>query len=462
MSVFPIGLPFLSDPSRIRGVSSVAAFGKGPVVYVCDREMRAESNRGLFFAAELANDRKVPLVVAAVSDTSWSYGNYRHLASEAGAFSDMGARLNEREVPIFPFFGDRAGELSETFVRENGPAALVFDFSPLAEQLDLRKRLVGASGAPAFEVDSRCAVPARAVSDKAEIGARTLRPKFWKAFVPVTAGEVRRFEEFPDIETPYSGPLPESVGAAFENAECDRSVAPVEGFVSGEAEARRLLADFVSRRLPGYAEKRNDPNSRASSGLSPYFRNGNLSPEETVFAVRNSAASDEDEESFLEEYLVRRELSENYCLRNPRYAELAGAPGWALETLSKHVSDKREFLYVEKDFESASTHDDLWNACQRELLKSGKIASYLRMYWAKKILEWCATPAEAHRIALKLNDRYAIDGRSPNGYVGVLWAIAGLHDRPWFEREVYGSVRYMNRSGCERKFDVSAYVAKWR
>lgn len=461
MSVFPIGRPFLSDPSRIRGVSSSGVFGNGPVVYVCDREMRAESNRGLFFAGELANDRKAPLVVAGVSDTSWSFGNFRHLVSEAGSLSDMEASLKERGVPLFPFFGDRAVERAESFVRETGPAALVFDFSPLAPQLYLRKRLAAAAGVPAFEVDARCAVPARTVSDKAEIGARTLRPKFWRAFAPVTAEDVRRFESFPDVEVPYAGPTPESVADTLANAECDRSVAPVEGFVSGEDEARRLLSEFVSRRLPGYAEKRNDPNSGASSGLSPYFRNGNLSPEETVFAVRNSAASQEDQESFLEECLIRRELSENYCLHNPRYAEFAGAPAWALDTLEKHASDRREFLYSEAEFESASTHDDLWNACQRELLKTGKIASYLRMYWAKKILEWSASPTEAHRIALRLNDRYAIDGRSPNGYVGVLWAVAGLHDRPWFERDVYGIVRYMNRSGCERKFDVPAYVAKW-
>lgn len=260
----------------------------------------------------------------------------------------------------------------------------------------------------------------------------------------------------------YSGPAPKSVSEEFASAKCDRSLAPVPGFVAGESEARRLLANFVDIRLPGYADRRNDPNSGASSGLAAHFRNGNLSPEEVVLAVNGSQASDEDKESFLEEYLVRRELSENFCLhKKETYDALEGAPTWALASLAAHAADPRVPKYSESQFENGETYDDLWNACQNELVSTGKIASYLRMYWAKKILEWAESPAEAHRIALRLNDRYALDGRSPNGYVGVLWSVAGLHDRPWFERDVFGVIRYMNRSGCERKFDVAEYVRKF-
>lgn len=234
------------------------------------------------------------------------------------------------------------------------------------------------------------------------------------------------------------------------------------GYRGGESEGRKLLAAFVEFRLPGYAERRNDPNSGASSGIAAHFRNGDLSPEEVVIAVNGSAASDEDKESFLEEYLVRRELSENFCLhKKDSYDRLEGAPAWALASLAAHSADPRVPRYSESRFENGETYDDLWNACQNELVTTGKIASYLRMYWAKKILEWSDSPEEAHRIALKLNDRYALDGRSPNGYVGVLWSVAGLHDRPWFERDVFGVIRYMNRSGCERKFDVAEYVRKF-
>jgi len=209
MSVFPIGRPFLSEPSRVRQFPSGRIYGSGPVAYVCDREMRVESNRGLFFAAELANDRKVPLVAVGISDTSWSYGNFRHLSSEAGSFADMERRLSDRGVPLFPFFGDHAAEAFSDFLKDAGFSALAFDFSPLSPQLEFRKRAADVSRVPVFEVDSRCAVACRTLSEKAEIGARTLRPKFWKAFVPPQAVEfggrrIFEFSRFPDVETPYA------------------------------------------------------------------------------------------------------------------------------------------------------------------------------------------------------------------------------------------------------------------
>lgn len=222
----------------------------------------------------------------------------------------------------------------------------------------------------------------------------------------------------PDLAVAYSGPVPKSVSEELESAKCDRSIGAVPGFSAGESAARKLLSDFVTLRLSGYAERRNDPNSGASSGLAAHFRNGNLSPEEVVLCVYASGASDEDKASFLEEYLVRRELSENFCLhKKDSYDVLEGAPAWALASLAAHAADSRVPQYSESRFENGETYDDLWNACQNELVTTGKIASYLRMYWAKKILEWAESPSEAHRIALRLNDRYALDGRSPNGYV---------------------------------------------
>lgn len=169
MSLLPVGRPFFSDAGRVRQFPSAATYGKGPVAYVCDREMRVTGNRGLFFAAELANDRGVPLVVLAVSDTSWSYGNLRHLTAEAGSFSDMAARLEKLGIPLFPFFGDDAADRVSKYVAASGFAAAVFDFSPIRAQLALRKTVSETAGIPVFEVDSRCAVPARSVTDKLEV-----------------------------------------------------------------------------------------------------------------------------------------------------------------------------------------------------------------------------------------------------------------------------------------------------
>jgi deoxyribodipyrimidine photo-lyase len=168
-----------------------------------------------------------------------------------------------------------------------------------------------------------------------------------------------------------------------------------------------------------------------------------------------------DASAFLEELIVRRELSDNSCYYNPNYDSVQGFPNWAKETLDKHASDRREYLYTLKELESARTHDDLWNAAQMEMVCRGKMHGYLRMYWAKKILEWTASPEQAFDIAILLNDQYELDGRDPNGYTNIAWAIGGKHDRPWFERPVFGTIRWMSFDSTGRKFDSKAYMARW-
>jgi deoxyribodipyrimidine photo-lyase len=166
----------------------------------------------------------------------------------------------------------------------------------------------------------------------------------------------------------------------------------------------------------------------------------------------------ENIDAFIEELFVRRELAENFCFRNEHYDTFEGIPAWAKSTLADHAGDRRDYLYTAEEFESARTHDPIWNAAQTGLVRRGTIHGYMRMYWAKKILEWSPNPAVAFDVAVMLNDRYALDGRDPNGYTGIAWSIGGLHDRPWFERPVYGKIRYMNASGCSRKFDVGRYL----
>jgi deoxyribodipyrimidine photo-lyase len=176
--------------------------------------------------------------------------------------------------------------------------------------------------------------------------------------------------------------------------------------------------------------------------------------------VQALGAESASTEAFLEELIIRRELSDNFCYYEPDYDSFAGFPDWARRTLEEHRKDEREFLYTKKQFEDAATHDELWNAAQREMVTTGKMHGYMRMYWAKKILEWTESPEEALDVAIKLNDKYELDGRDPNGYTGVAWSIGGVHDRPWFERHVFGKVRYMNARGCARKFDVSRYIVQ--
>jgi deoxyribodipyrimidine photo-lyase len=155
---------------------------------------------------------------------------------------------------------------------------------------------------------------------------------------------------------------------------------------------------------------------------------------------------------------VRRELADNYCLYQPHYDTFGGFPAWAQKTLNEHRADPRQPLYSMEHLEQGRTHDELWNAAQRDMVQRGKMPGYLRMYWAKKILEWTASPEEAQAAAISLNDKYELDGRDPNGYAGIAWSIGGVHDRPWFERPIFGKIRYMSYNGCRAKFDVAAYI----
>jgi deoxyribodipyrimidine photo-lyase len=194
--------------------------------------------------------------------------------------------------------------------------------------------------------------------------------------------------------------------------------------------------------------------------MSPYLHFGQLSPQRFAWEVYNSDLPAEVRESFLEELIVRRELADNFCLYEASYDRFEGFPDWARKSLDEHRRDSREHQYSLEQFEQAKTHEPLWNACQQDLVNRGKLHGYLRMYWAKKILEWTPAPEEALEYAIKLNDTYSLDGSDPNGYCGVSWAIGGVHDRAWKERPVYGKIRYMNEAGCRRKFDVDYYLEK--
>jgi deoxyribodipyrimidine photo-lyase len=244
---------------------------------------------------------------------------------------------------------------------------------------------------------------------------------------------------------------------AFVEAE---EVGPALSIPPGEVAAHAALDDFLDQRLVGYARLRGVPDVDHQSRLSPYLHFGQLSAQRTVVEVRSSGAPTEDIESFVDEAVTWRELSDNYCLYVDDYASVDGVANWARESLEHHASDARSVVYDLDAFESADTHDDLWNAAQLEMVRTGRMHNYMRMYWAKKILEWSESPADAMRIAVLLNDRYELDGREANGYAGIAWAIGGVHDRPWQERSVYGKVRYMNENGARRKFDVDAYIRR--
>ena len=332
---------------------------------------------------------------------------------------------------------------------------MITDFSPLKIAKEWKAGVGKLLRIPLYEVDTHNIVPCWIASGKQEFSARTFRPK-------ITAQLGEFLTGFPELKAETTLPFFLAVewDEVRQNLKADQSLLPIEGVKPGEQAAAECLENFINFRLSSYGEKRNDPNANATSNLSPYLHFGQISAQFVALQVAGCKAPEADKKAFLEELIVRRELSENYCFYNNGYDSFDALPAWAKKTLAEHTKDPREYLYTKEEFENAATHEELWNAAQRELQGTGVIHGYMRMYWAKKILEWSRSPEEAFEIAISLNDRYALDGREPNGYAGIAWAIGGLHDRAWFERAVYGKIRYMNASGCQRKFDVNSYIAR--
>jgi deoxyribodipyrimidine photo-lyase len=312
---------------------------------------------------------------------------------------------------------------------------------------------------PFWTVDADVIVPTRLLG-KEHYAARTIRPKirarldeFLKT-LPNPAAEVAWHK------TPGQNPT-RADDALLAHLPIDRSVQPVPTFVGGSAEARRRLTEFLQSRLRGYATNRNKPDLDGTSQLSPYLHFGQIGPHTIALAVRDADVPLQDRAAFLEELIVRRELALNFIRYNANYENFDSCEAWAEVTLHQHARDKRPFLYTERQLQNAETHDPLWNAAQKQMVLTGWLHGYLRMYWAKKILEWSPSPRVAYDIAVQLNDRYELDGRDPNGYAGIAWAVVGKHDRAWGpERAVYGKIRYMSYESTSRKFNSRAYIKR--
>jgi deoxyribodipyrimidine photo-lyase len=336
-------------------------------------------------------------------------------------------------------------------------SSLVTDFDPLRIKKQWKQDITGKIEIPFYEVDAHNIVPCRIASPKQEYGARTIRKKiekllpfFLSAFPRLRKHPFSWTKDLPHIEWDK---LPLSL-------ETSDMAGNIDWTAPGESGAQKKLRAFIDEKLISYETGRNDPAQQAQSDLSPYLHFGQLSAQRVTLEIMKNDTNNQISSAFLEELIIRRELADNYCFFNPHYDSFDGFPDWAKKTLNEHRKDHRPYLYSLEQFEKAQTHDDLWNAAQMEMVKKGKMNGYMRMYWAKKILEWTQSPEEALRIAIYLNDRYELDGRDPNGYAGIAWSIGGVHDRAWNERNVFGKIRYMSYNGCKSKFNVKGYIEK--
>jgi len=428
------------------------------VVYWMQRAQRGLDNPALDVAINAANELKKPLAVFFGLHPGYPHGNLRHytflvegLAETKKRIEQRGAAFIFRPYPNHDLIG---------FCDEVKAALVVGDENPMREPEGWRQSAAKKLSVPLWTVDADVIVPSK-FFEKEEYAARTIRPKIHKLlpgfFAPLENPKAKFHWKESDL--PSSEPIDEE--RILDDLPLDHSIQPVKQFKGGTKAGMDLLKKFVSERLKNYDSDRNHPDLPGTSMLSAYLHFGQLGPLTVALAVRESDAPKAAKEAYLEELIVRRELAINFIARNPKYDKLAGCHEWALKTLEEHRKDEREFTYTHKQFENAETHDDLWNAAQMEMVVTGRMHGYMRMYWAKKILEWSKSPEKAFEIAVDLNDRYELDGRDPNGYTGIAWSIGGKHDRPWGpERPIYGLVRYMSRSGCERKFDVKAYIRR--
>ena len=421
---------------------------KAPVVYWMQRDQRVNDNWALLYAQELAVKNSVPLLAAFSLAPEFNNASPLHYSFMLEGLKKVERDLSEYKIPFVLLSGE-AGKTIPQFVKDVSAGVLVADFNPLRNVMKWKSEIKGKIKIPFYEVDAHNIVPCRIASGKQEYGAYTIRPKINRLLDTY-------LEEFPSLAVMKKN------GEEYKNdwRGVKQSFAPARFAVPGEDEALKVLQSFIDNKFINYSVKRNDPVLDATSNLSPYFHFGQIAPQRVALTVQRLTDYPQAQASFLEEMIIRRELADNYCFYNPEYDSFEGFHPWAKETLNLHRIDKREYICSLKEFEQAETHDKLWNAAQLEMVKTGRMHGYMRMYWGKKILEWSKTPDEAMKTAVYLNDRYELDGRDPNGYTGIAWSIGGVHDRAWGERNIFGKIRYMNLNGCRRKFDVDLYIEK--
>jgi len=458
----PGELARLSDQPRVlvRRAGTLRKAARS-VVYWMQRAIRIADNLALDVAIEAANVLDLPVVVyfgIAAGDPNANLRHYRFLQQ---GLLDAAQDAAERGVG---FVVRRAPEASlEGFLEEVQAALLIGDENPCRESERRRKALARRLRIPYWTVDADVVVPSR-VFNRSFVLLHHFRPRL-KAELPnflVAPKKIHALHRWRPRKMIESFPISSDITAGF--AKLDRSVGPVDTFTGGTHAALQRLRTFIGNDLAAYDRTRNHPETAGTSRLSPYLRFGNIGPLTIALAVTKAVAagkaSAETAQTFLDQLIGWRELAVLFVRHEPNYDSWECAAPWARATLLQHASDVRPYRYTLRQFERAETHDELWNAAQREMVVTGWMHNYMRMYWAKKILEWAPDPATAFDWAVILNDRYELDGRDPNGYAGIAWAIVGKLDRPWFDRPIFGLVRSMTGKSISRKFDAAAYIRK--
>jgi len=424
------------------------------VLYWMQAAQRTEANHALEYAIDQSNIHKQPLVTVFCLLDNYPHANISQYRFMLEGLFEVNESLMTRGIgfavyhanptKIIPSLGEDA-------------SLVIVDRDYQRNQRQWRREVATSLDCPLIQIETNVITPIESVSQKEEYSAGTIRRKINRLIdnylVPLRKRQLRNKYE----ELGIDGIELTEIDAVLKNIRIRNQTLQDIRFQGGTSTARKLLRKFIRDDLMVFDTLRNNPAEDRLSNMSPYLHFGQISPLEIALEILKSGKP--GSESYLEELIVRRELSMNFVFFNKEYDNIECLPRWAKETLDLHALDPREYNYTFRELEKAETHDSYWNAAQREMTNFGKMHGYMRMYWGKKIIEWTDSPEEAYQTCVVLNDKYELDGRDPNGYTGVAWCF-GKHDRAWKEREIFGKVRYMNANGLRRKFDIEGYVRR--
>jgi deoxyribodipyrimidine photo-lyase len=429
------------------------------VVYWMQRSQRGIDNHAVDLAAKVANLLGLSLVVYFAGISNFPHANLRHYVFLNQGLPDIEADLAARNITFIMRRAPR--ESHEQLLVDVRAAFLIADENPTRVPEQWRKRLASRIRIPFWTVDTDVVVPSK-LMEKAQYGAYTIRPRLYRLLPEYLV-------PYENLHADHSWKRPKGFHADSVHQdmtrdwkELDRSVLPVEAWKGGTRAALQRLKYFSGKLLESYDAQRNRPEIDGTSCMSPYLHYGHIGPITIALAVdavtKRQPTLKTARDSYFNELIVWRELAVNFVRYTPNYDSPDCAEDWAKKTIADHARDEREHLYTLRQLENADTHDDLWNAAQIQMVRFGWMHNYLRMYWAKKIVEWTPNVATAMKYSIHLNDKYFLDGRDPNGYAGIAWAILGKFDRAWGARPIFGKIRYMSGASTGRKFDSREYI----
>ncbi len=454
------------EPERIRKLNNASEKGDARyVLYWAQMNRRVDANHGLLYAVEIANRLGLPVLYYEGLTCTYQYANDRLHTFVLQGVPETARRLKNAGIGYIFYLRARKDSPNNILYQlAQHAAALVTDDYPTFIASDHNRSVPEKLDIPYLVVDSSCIVPMVKI-EKRQFAAYTIRPRIHK-LLP----QYLRAPDALHVKKPFQLPVPKfhvevsetNIPALVASCDIDHSIQPSLSFEGGRLAAEKLLHFFLDSNLTRFADDRNEPVRHATSHMSPYLHFGQLSSLEIALAVQEHAAKYKiDAGSYLEELIVRRELSFNYVSHVERPDRLENLPEWCQETMRQHARDERDPLYTPNQIERAETYDDLWNATQKEMLLRGKIHGYYRMYWGKKILEWSKTYQQAVDVMVDIHGKYALDGRDPNTFTNILWCF-GLHDRAWGERPIFGKLRFMSGESTRRKTNAKAYIEEIR